>query len=209
MSEDVRWTAEFWDERYGSQPALWSGDVNAVVAGEAADLEPGRALDVGCGEGGDSLWLAEQGWQVTGVDVSEVGLERARAAARSLGVQARTTFEQHDVLAWAPPEASYDLVSVAFFQVPAAVRVPLYAALAAAVAPGGTFLVVAHDFSDVDVVDRPHDPDLFFTADDLLAELGDGWDVVVAERRPRPSHHPEHGRGVVLHDTVLRARRTP
>ena len=78
-AETPRWDATFWDERYATSPALWSGHVNAVVADEAGRLAPGTALDVGCGEGGDALWLAERGWQVLGVDVSRVALERAAA----------------------------------------------------------------------------------------------------------------------------------
>ncbi len=80
-----RWSAEFWDDRYGSMPTLWSGHVNAVVRTETASLSPGTALDVGCGEGGDALWLAERGWRVEGVDVSQVALDRAARRAHEAG----------------------------------------------------------------------------------------------------------------------------
>ena len=98
-----RWDAAFWDERYGSSDALWSGHVNAVVRDEAAGLPAGRALDVGCGEGGDALWLAGQGWEVLGIDVSRVALGRAAARARDTSLDARTTWEHRDLLAWTPP----------------------------------------------------------------------------------------------------------
>lgn len=204
-----RWDAAFWDERYGSAPALWSGHVNEVVREEVAQLPPGRALDVGCGEGGDALWLAERGWQVVGVDVSQVALDRAAARAHETGLEARTTWEQRDLLAWEPPARSYDLVSVAFVHLGSADRRPVYAALAGAVAPGGTFLVVAHHPSDLGVVPRPPHPELFFTAEELADDLRRGpgsWQVVTAEARARPGEHPE-GYPVTLHDTVLRARR--
>jgi SAM-dependent methyltransferase len=203
-----RWTADFWDARYGSGPAMWSGHVNAVVMAETADLPPGRALDIGCGEGGDALWLAGRGWHVAGVDVSRVALERAAGHARELGpsVAERLTWEQHDVLEWSPPTASYDLVSLAFLHLPTSNRTPTYDALARAVASGGTFLVVAHHPSDIGVVPRPPEPDLFFTAEQLAADLDDGWEIVTSEARPRPGKHPD-GHEVTLHDTVLRAVR--
>jgi len=204
-----RWDAAFWDERYGSSDALWSGHVNAVVRDEAAGLTPGRALDVGCGEGGDALWLAGQGWEVLGVDVSRVALGRAAARARETGLDARTTWEHRDLLAWTPPAEAFDLVSVAFVHLAAGDRRQVYAGLAGAVAPGGTFLVAAHHPSDLGVVPRPPHPELFFTAEELASDLRSGagsWEVVTAEARPRPGHHPE-GHPVTLHDTVLRARR--
>ena len=204
-----RWDAEFWDERYGSAPALWSGHVNGVVRDEVATLRPGRALDVGCGEGGDALWLAEQGWDVLGVDVSRVALDRAAARARETGLSARTTWEHRDLLTWSPPAAAYDLVTVAFVHLAGDQRRQVYASLANAVAPGGTFLVAAHHPDDVGVVPRPPHPELFFTAEELTDDLHAGpgvWEVVTAEARPRPGHHPD-GHPVTLHDTVLRARR--
>jgi SAM-dependent methyltransferase len=170
-------------------------------------VAPGRALDVGCGEGGDALWLAERGWQVDGIDVSQVALDRAAARARETGLDDRTTWQQRDLLAWSPPAGAYDLVSVAFVHLDAADRRPVYDALAAAVAPGGTLLVVAHHPSDLGVVPRPPRPELFFTAEELVDDLRRGpgsWEVVTAEARPRPGTHD--GQAVTLHDTVLRAR---
>lgn len=204
-----RWDAEFWDERYGSSPGLWSGHVNAVVRDEVATLEPGRALDVGCGEGGDALWLAEQGWDVLGVDVSRVALDRAATRAQESGMSGRTSWEHRDLLTWSPPAATYDLVSAAFIHLAGERRRQVYEGLAEAVAPGGTFLVVAHHPDDLGVVPRPPHPELFFTAQQLADDLHiapGSWEVVTAEARPRPGRHPEGDR-VTLHDTVLRARR--
>ena len=201
--------AAFWDERYASSPTLWSGHVNAVIRDETEGLAPGSAMDVGCGEGGDALWLAERGWRVLGVDVSPVAVERAAARAAELGLTGRAVFEVRDLLAWTPPPATYDLVTAAFIHLPTGDRRPVYAGLAAAVAVGGTLVLAAHHPSDIGVVPRPPMPDLFFTAEQLAADLVAGpgeWDVEVVEARPRPATHPE-GHDVTVHDTVLRARR--
>ena len=112
-------------------------------------------------------------------------------------------------MAWTPPASSYDLVTAAFIHLPAGDRRRVYTGLADAVAPGGSFVVAAHHPSDVGVVPRPPHPELFFTAEDLVADLPGGeeaWEVVTAEARPRPGTHPD-GHPVTLHDTVLHARR--
>lgn len=204
-----RWTADFWNERYSSSPELWSGNANAVVVAETRDLPAGRALDVGCGEGGDAFWLAACGWRVDGVDVSQVALDRAAGHARDRGpeIDARLTWTQRDVLAWQPPAATYDLVYLSFLHLPSTARLPVYTALSDAVAPRGTFLVVAHHPRDIEVVPRPPDPDLYFTPEDLVAELDESWEIVTSEARARPGSHPDGG-DVTLHDTVLRAVRT-
>jgi SAM-dependent methyltransferase len=203
-----QWTAKFWDDRYGSMPTLWSGHVNAVVRTETEALSPGVALDVGCGEGGDALWLAERGWQVEGVDVSQVALDRAARRVVEAGpeIAGRLTWTRRDLMSWRPPTESYDLVTVSFMHLPGGDRAAVYAALSEAVAVGGTFLVGAHSPLDIGVVPRPEDPDLYFTPEDLAAGLDARWEVVTAEVRARPGRHPEGG-DVVLHDTVLRARR--
>ena len=205
-----RWTSEFWDERYASAPALWSGNANAVVMAETSDLPPGRALDVGCGEGGDAYWLAARGWHVDGVDVSQVALDRAAGHAADAGpeIAERLSWTQRDLLAWQPAAAAYDLVYLSFLHLPSTARLPVYTGLADAVAHGGTFLVVAHHPLDIGVVPRPPEPDLYFTAEDLVAELGDGWEIVTSEARARPGRHPD-GWDVTIHDTVLRATRGP
>jgi SAM-dependent methyltransferase len=203
-----RWTAQFWDERYGSSTALWSGHVNEVVMAETAELTPGRALDIGCGEGGDALWLAARGWQVDGVDVSQVALDRAAGHADTAGpeIADRLTWMRRDVLEWEPPEAAYDLVSLSIQHLPSSNRTHVYAALADAVAVGGTFLVAAHSPLDIGVVPRPPEPDLYFTAEELAADLDGRWEIVTSEARPRPGKHPD-GWDITLHDTVMRAVR--
>jgi SAM-dependent methyltransferase len=202
----------FWDERYRSAPAIWSGRPNAQLVAEVTDLPAGSALDAGCGEGGDALWLADRGWEVTAVDLSRVALDRAagHAAERIPGSAGRIRWVHADLTTWQPPAASFDLVSTHFLHLPSGTREPVFAGLAAAVAPGGTLLVVAHDPSDLHTtMQRPHLPDLFFTAQEVAASLDpDTWEVVVAEARTRTATDHE-GREVTIADAVLRARRRP
>ncbi|MGH2346278.1 MAG: SAM-dependent methyltransferase [Chloroflexota bacterium] len=199
----------FWDERYRSADALWSGQPNPQLVTEAADLAPGTALDAGCGEGEDALWLAACGWQVTAVDISTVALERGAAHARAIGmdVAERITWLQADLTNWVPAAASYDLVSAQFLHLPREPRDALFRRLAAAVAPGGSLLIVGHHPSDLQIIPRPLSPDRFFTAPDIAALLDPhGWDIVVSAARDRGAADPA-GRPVIIHDAVLRARR--
>jgi hypothetical protein len=201
------WDRAWWDERYRSAPALWSGRPNPVLVTEAADLPPGIALDAGAGEGGDALWLADHGWRVDAVDISEVALDRGAAEAERRGLADRISWRQADLADW-KPDATYDLVSTSFLHLPEGMRRPLYARLAAAVAPGGTLLIAQHDPSDLAVVPRPHRPDLYATAEELAVDLDpENWEVLVSEARPRTVRHPEHGGEVTVHDAVLVARR--
>lgn len=199
----------FWDELYGQADAIWSGNPNPQLVDEASDLPAGTALDVGCGEGADTIWLARRGWRVTGLDISQVALDRAAKHAEAAGVADRIAWLHADLTDGTSPGAGFDLVSAHFLQLPSAQRVPLYRRLAAAVAPGGTFLVVGHHPSDLTTtIGRPHLPDRFFTAAQLAADLdADHWTVLVDERRPRTAVDPD-GRDLTIHDAVLKSRRT-
>ena len=136
----------FWDERYRTRPSLWSGQPNLRLTEETVDLAPGAALDVGCGEGADSIWLASRAWYVTGIDLSTVALGRAAANAALAGVEIaeRITWQHADLTSWVPGAGVYDLVSAQYMHLPAALRDPVFRRLATAVAPGGTLLVVGH-----------------------------------------------------------------
>ena len=194
-----------WEERYRIAPALWSGRANPQLVAEAADLPPGRALDAGSGEGGDALWLAGRGWQVTAADFSTVALARAAAAAERLDseVAGRIEWVHADLTRWAPPAAAFDLVSAQYFHLPAADRDPALTRLAAAVARGGSLLVVGHVASEL----HTGMPEMFFTARQVAAMLDPGaWDVVVCEDRPRTASGPA-GHELPVADTVLRAVR--
>jgi 2-polyprenyl-3-methyl-5-hydroxy-6-metoxy-1,4-benzoquinol methylase len=192
-----------WDERYRARPEVWSGDPNAVLVAETADLQPGTALDAGAGEGGDAFWLAAQGWKVTAADISSVAIERAakRASERGLAIS-----WLHTDLAKAPAPGAYDLVTAHFLHVPKSEQQPLFRHLAAAVAPGGTLLVVGHDLSDMAKVPRPDLTECGWTPAEVAATLGEGWSIEAAEARPRQAVGPDGGE-VTIHDTVVRARR--
>jgi SAM-dependent methyltransferase len=194
------------EERYRATDALWSGRPNGQLVREAADLPPGTALDVGCGEGADAIWLAERGWQVTAVDFARTALERGRAQAESRGpeIADRIRWVHGDVTAELPGE-DFDLISAQFMHLAPEPRRALFARLADAVAPGGTLLVVGHDFSDVAAgAHRPPEPERFFTAAEVAESLDDRWEVLVAEGRPRPAAEHE-GHDITVHDAVLRA----
>jgi SAM-dependent methyltransferase len=201
----------FWDERYQSSSALWSGRPNPQLVTEAAGLPAGTALDVGCGEGADAIWLAGHGWQVTAVDISAVALQRAAAQALRVGADAarRITWQHADLGRWIPAAASFDLVSAQFVHLPKAQRELIFRQVAESVAPGGTLLIVGHHPSDLQTtVPRPPLPELFYGAADVAAALApQEWTILVQEARPRIAQDPD-GRSVTVHDSVLRAQRS-
>ncbi|HET9971042.1 MAG TPA: class I SAM-dependent methyltransferase [Streptosporangiaceae bacterium] len=206
--EAIEFTQEFWDNRYSSAGRLWSGQPNALFAAHAADLEPGEALDAGCGEGADAIWLARRGWAVTAVDVSAVALERAAAAAGAAGgdVAGRIGWRREDLLTWVPEPDRYDLVSAQFMHFPRAELTAFHQRLATAVRPGGTLLLIAHHPDDLHAARNGH-PDRFWYAEDIAASLEPGqWEVRVAEASGR-SAIDHDGQPVTVRDTVLRAAR--
>jgi SAM-dependent methyltransferase len=207
---DELFTQAFWDQRYGAGGTLWSGQPNPQLLAEAARLEPGTALDAGCGEGADAIWLADRGWLVTAVDISPVALRRGAAQAARLGSElaARITWQQADLLSWAPPPCSYGLVSAQFLQLPPGPRAALFGRLAASVASAGTLLIAGHSPGDLNTTAaRPPVPELFFTAAEIAAGLESSlWAILVKQARPRQALDPD-GHPVTVHDEVLVARR--
>jgi len=216
----ARTTADFfaresWEERYAASDAIWSGQPNLQLVAEAADLTTGTALDVGCGEGADALWLAGRGWRVTGVDLSQVALDRAAGQSAREGLV--VDWQQTDLAAWDPGVERYDLVSAQYFHWMPWPRQALFARLARAVRPGGTLLVVGHLFGIVeghaDTHAAGHDGlgdkrDLAYTAQEVADGLDPAlWEVVVAESRPRERTDPHTGQAISIPDAVLRARR--
>jgi SAM-dependent methyltransferase len=182
---------------------LFGVEPNRFLVAEVADLPPGRALELACGSGRNAVWLAEQGWRVTGVDFSDVALEQARALAADRGVEVE--WVEGDVLEWEPPAGAFDLVAVLYLQLPADERGEALARAAAAVAPGGTLLVVGHDLENLNGgYGGPKDPRVLFTADEVAAEL-DGLRVEKAERVLRPVE-TEDGEVNAI-DALVRARR--
>jgi SAM-dependent methyltransferase len=205
----VEYTQEFWDDRYRQRTRIWSGKPNRHLVAEVEHLSPGRALDVGCGEGADAVWLASRGWDVLGVDVSEVALSRARSHTEELGtsIVGRLEWRQVDLLASPELPGDLDLVSIQFVHLPEPERSRIFGSLATLVGVGGTLLIVAHDPSDLHSgVGRPQQPDLFFTPQEIAKLLDDSWDIRVCESRPRVERTAD-GRNVNISDAVLRAVR--
>lgn len=200
--------AAMWDARYSAADLVWGTEPNRFVAAELGDLPPGRALDVACGEGRNAIWLASRGWQATGVDFSAAGIERARRLAAEAGVADRTEFVVGDVVNDSLPGAPYDAVVVAYLQVPEARRRSALRHAAAALGPGGTLLVVAHDTTNLtEGVGGPQDPAVLFSPQDAVDDLADlpGLVVEKAERVHRPVSTPEGERAAV--DALVRVRR--
>jgi SAM-dependent methyltransferase len=201
-----------WDHRYAG-PQMWSGNPNGTLVNEVSGLAPGRALDVGAGEGGDALWLAAQGWTVTASDISVRALDRISAEAGRRGL--RVDCQRADANALAAYEtAAFDLVSAAYASIPRTPDDRAVRGILNAVAPGGTLLIVGHDLEPMRAPggapkhgDRPFDPDAYVRVDDFAAALASSpaWDIELHEKRPRPAgaasaaHHVD--------DIVLRARR--
>ena len=195
-----------WEERY-SGDKVWSGRVNAQLAAEAPALTPGRALDIGCGEGGDAIWLAQQGWKVTAVDFADAALARTATHAAEAGVGDRVETRQVDVRTFEPAGETWDLVTSHFFHLPDGGMPDVVRRLASAVAPGGTLLVVGHHPDDLETGLRHGHTSFMFTAEDLLPAVPEGFVVEACEARPRTQLHPHTGEEVAVADAVLKVRR--
>jgi SAM-dependent methyltransferase len=195
-----------WDARYRERDgAMWSGRPNGRLVVEVGDLAPGRALDVGCGEGADAIWLAHRGWTVTALDVSEVALHRAREAAEREGVE--VDWVCGDALQSRFPAGTFDLMSMQYPALPKAAGDAAVRTLLDSVRAGGLLLAVYHDLDDEHrehMKARGVDPADYFGADDLERLLGDTFTVELHAVEPRTD--PPPGTPHVA-DVVLRARR--
>lgn len=204
-TEDVQ---KHWDERYAEKDRIWSGRVNAQLAATAEGLTPGRALDLGCGEGGDAVWLAEHGWDVVAVDVSETALARAAGEAKRRGVDDCIAFEHHD-LSDSFPAGRFDLVSAQYLH--SFVRLERPAILrkaAAALLPGGLLVICDHGAAPPWAEHIPHDHP-FPAAEEVLAELdlpAADWDRVTVASVDRPTIDP-HGNPATIKDNLMVLRR--
>jgi SAM-dependent methyltransferase len=200
-----------WDERYSGEGQIWSGDPNVQLVAEASDLTPGTALDLGCGEGSDVIWLARQGWRVTGADFSAAGLARAARLAEEAGVADRTDWWRVDAREFDAGGRSFDLVTSQYLHPPEGGMVDVVRRLAGAVAPGGHLLVVGHAPPPTAPSHLgPHEPNArhraMLPAADLLPGLPDDFEPLVVEQRPHP--HERNGEQIEIDDSVLLARRT-
>ena len=167
-------TKEQWEKHYGERDRIWSGRVNVQFADVVADLPPGRALDLGCGEGADSVWLAERGWDVVAVDISETALDRAKDAAGTRGITDRIEFVQLD-LSEDFPSGTFDLISSQFLHSTVYLdRSKVLANAAAALRPNGLLVIVDHGSAPpwASKLDHHHE---FPSAEEMVAgmELSD------------------------------------
>jgi len=190
-----------WDRRYAGSELVWTSEPNRFLAAEAEGLAVGRALDLACGEGRNGVWLAERGWQVTGVDFSQVGLDKAARLAEQRGV--RVQWLRADLVDHVPPPAAFDLVAVLYLHIAGAAMREVLRRGAAALAPGGTLLVVGHDPTNVqEGYGGPQDPAILMTPDEIAAALPE-LDIERAERVRRPV--PAAGDAVEAIDALVRA----
>jgi len=193
---------EIWEARYG-EAAVWSGRVNESVKswGEAHRPRAGdSALDLACGEGGDALWLAQEGWRVTGVDFASAAIARASQAAadRELTI----TWFTADLATWSP-DAAYALVTLSFFHESSEIRHAVWNVAASAVAEGGTLLITAHA-PDADPTAPGPPAHRRFALEELVECIGEGWSLDYREvRREAVGHHARH----VVTDMVAEFRR--
>lgn len=206
--------ADDWDRRYAATELVWSATPNAFFAEAVEHLPPGRAIDLGCGEGRNAISLASRGWQVSAVDFSAVAVDKGRRLAERQGVE--VDWQVQDLSSWSPPPAGFDLVAVVYVHFPEPARSRLLERSLGAVAPGGTWVWVGHDLDNLSRGHGgPQDPAVLATVDELAGALGDGWEVERAEQVLRTvTLEPGHGGGddapatATAVDQLVIARRT-
>lgn len=191
-----------WNARYAEPGLFWSAEPNVFLVEQAADLQPGRALDLGAGEGRNAIWLAERGWRVTAVDFAEAGLAKAREIARRRGVE--VDLVHADLTSYVPDVAAFDLVVVLYLHLPRLELTGVLTRAREAVAPGGTFLLVGHDRSNLERgFGGPKHPEVLYTAEEI-ASLLDGLAIEAAETRRRSVETEQGTRHPI--DCLVRAR---
>ena len=194
---------EDWNARYAAKELVWTAEPNRLFASEVEALEPGRALDLACGEGRNAVWLADKGWRVTAVDFSDVALAKAERLAASRGVEIEWVLA--DVLDYEPERRAFDLVALLYLQLPHDELVQAIRSAADAVAPGGTLLVIGHDTTNlIEGHGGPKDASVLFSPEDVVSHLGDL--LVERAERVRRSVGVDDGEATAI-DAFVRARR--
>ena len=197
---------DYWNQRYAAKELVWTAEANRFVTEETASLTPGEALDLAAGEGRNAVWLAEQGWRVRAIDLSDVAIEKAERLAAARNVADRIEFQAADLKDYKPRSNGFDLVMLIYLQLSQAELRPIIARAASAVAPGGTFLLVAHDSSNlVHGYGGPQNPDVLYTADQVVPALEGQFDIARAGVAERPVK-TDSGVKIAL-DCVVRAKR--
>ena len=194
---------EDWNARYAAKELVWTAEPNRLFASEVEALEPGRALDLACGEGRNAVWLADKGWRVTAVDFSDVALAKAERLAASRGVEIEWVLA--DVLDYEPERRAFDLVALLYLQLPHDELVQAIRSAADAVAPGGPLLVIGHDTTNLtEGHGGPKDASVLFSPEDVVSHLGDL--LVERAERVRRSVGVDDGEATAI-DAFVRARR--
>lgn len=204
-------TKEFWDD-------IWQDEstdsphfsVSPILVAEIADVPPGSALEVGCGNGSDAIRLAEKGWRVTALDFSTAGIDVAKRNAVNAGVD--IDFIEADAAAYRP-DTAYDLITSFYIQLPPARRAAMFANMCRALKPGGRLLFVSHDRSTPIEGWTEEDLATLTDADEIAAEiLGLGLEVrteravKVADVPPESEGVGRYGHGGETNSTVVIAR---
>lgn len=196
---------EGWNRKYSDKELLWTAEPNRFLVAQVGGLAPGRALDLAAGEGRNAVWLAERGWSVDAVDFADVGLAKGRRLAGQRGVDVH--WIQADLDGYVPQSRGYDLVIVLYLHLPWERLRPVLRHAAMAVAPGGTFLLVGHDRTNLEHGHGgPQSRQLLYAAEDVAGVLG-GLEVLEAGIRRRPVE-TEGGQATAL-DCLVRAVRCP
>ncbi len=161
-----------WDERYSASELVWSADPNTFVRETFADTKPGRALDLGCGEGRNTLWFAKLGWKAEGVDFSAVAIEKARSLANQQGLDARFTVA--DITSYEPEKEAYESVVVCYIHLECTLMESIWQMAFRALAPNGKLLILGHDLDNlIHGTGGPQDSSVLFEPNDVLEAIPD------------------------------------
>lgn len=206
--------ATAWDERYAAADLVWSAGPNQFVADHLAALPQGSALDLACGEGRNAIWLAARGWQVTALDFSAVALDKGRVLLDRLpATSGAVRWVLGDATTHDLGTERHDLVLLAYLQLPSDERVKAVRRVFAALRPGGTFFLVAHDATNLtEGTGGPQDASVLYTAEEVLGDLdGQKFEVLEAGRVERvveaaDDHGGEPAR--TAYDCLVRLQRT-
>ncbi|RIK05059.1 MAG: class I SAM-dependent methyltransferase [Acidobacteria bacterium] len=190
-----------WDARYSGDELIWSAEPNQYLVEEAADLRPGRALDLASGEGRNAIWLARQGWKVTGVDFSDAGMNKARRHSAGLDIE----WVIADLADYVPEPGAFDLVIIFYLHVGVETRRAVIERACRAVASGGTLLIAAHHLENLEHgYGGPQDPAILPTEAELASEVR-GLEITKADRVLREVDTPEGPKQAI--DALVRAER--